>query len=236
MTIAYIILAHKCPEYLGRLLNALSTESTNFIIHIDKDQDMKPFKDSVARVNVDPEKIHYANRVRCRWADISLVQATIKCLETLREKNLKYDYAVLLSGQDYPLKCNEYIEEFLSNSNGAIYIDVFGETTYTKAWQRLIFEYRYNAYSFFDNDKWYALKDDGNLYNISAEGVAYHKKAPKDVVDKYTFPRKLPLYIAEKWGGNQWWMLPRSVVNYILKFLKEHPRLYHIPSSFICTR
>ena len=36
MNIAYIILAHKYPRQLIRLVNRLNTEKTYFLIHIDK--------------------------------------------------------------------------------------------------------------------------------------------------------------------------------------------------------
>ncbi|MGF1986665.1 MAG: hypothetical protein RMY62_002115 [Nostoc sp. ZfuVER08] len=41
MKIAYIILAHKYPEQLKRLIHRLNTENVSFFIHIDKKVEAK---------------------------------------------------------------------------------------------------------------------------------------------------------------------------------------------------
>ena len=41
--LAYIILAHKYPSLLSRLVNKLNSQNVGFFIHIDKNIDVKPF-------------------------------------------------------------------------------------------------------------------------------------------------------------------------------------------------
>ena len=43
MKIAYLISAHKDPQQLGRMVQALHTEDTRFFVHVDANVDIKPF-------------------------------------------------------------------------------------------------------------------------------------------------------------------------------------------------
>ena len=54
---------------------------------------------------------------------MSVVSATLALIE-LALKHEPYDYIALLSGQDYLIKSNAYISNFLEANYGANYIDV----------------------------------------------------------------------------------------------------------------
>ena len=48
MKIAYLISAHKDPQQLGRMVQALHTEDTRFFVHVDANVDIKPFISVIA--------------------------------------------------------------------------------------------------------------------------------------------------------------------------------------------
>ena len=49
MTRNYIILAHKNPIQLSRLINRLDDDHSNFYIHIDKSTDIREFKINIQK-------------------------------------------------------------------------------------------------------------------------------------------------------------------------------------------
>src|ERR1700755_343088 len=109
MKIAFLILAHKNPKQLQRLLNALQHPSFHFYIHIDAKTDAEPFK-----YLIDNNITFFVNkRAKIYWAGYGTIQATINGLQEIPLSN--YDYVNVISAQDFPLKpANEiynYIEE-----------------------------------------------------------------------------------------------------------------------------
>ncbi len=55
------------------------------------------------------ENIRFTKRQNVYWGDFNIVRAMLNCIETLAESEFDYDYAISLSGQDYPLKSPEEI-------------------------------------------------------------------------------------------------------------------------------
>ncbi|HTI92566.1 MAG TPA: beta-1,6-N-acetylglucosaminyltransferase, partial [Puia sp.] len=82
MELNYIILAHKSPRQLARLLEKLTTRESRFYIHIDKDVEIYPFRKEIG---------HFSNvvfladeqRISAVWADFGMVQATINCMQQI---------------------------------------------------------------------------------------------------------------------------------------------------------
>lgn len=119
----YLILVHKAPRQLQRLIERLDTDSVNFFIHVDKKCDISTFQQLL------PERghLHYVpeeERVNGRWGDLSLVDAAFSCMRLA----LRYHatgHCALLSGQDYPLRSSSYIEEYLNSHQGCNFMSVY---------------------------------------------------------------------------------------------------------------
>ena len=113
--IAYLILCHKSPEHVIRLISRLRDEGVFFVVHIDKKAGSSVsdvLRDFAARA---PDVV-LARRVRCYWGSFSIVQATINCVDAALSSKRPFDYAMLLSGQDYPIKSLKEIKQFLVSS------------------------------------------------------------------------------------------------------------------------
>lgn len=106
--IAYLILAHKAPSHLVRLVTRLQGPECTFVIHLDG-KSVGPDWDEACEKLRQPN-ILWAERIDCEWGDFSLVQATLNAIGKLYASVRPFDFAVLLSGQDYPVKSNGYIE------------------------------------------------------------------------------------------------------------------------------
>ena len=119
----YLILVHKCPNQLLRLVKRLDTDNVHFFIHVDKNSDINQFK----LLLPEYEHLHYVpdeERVYGRWGDLSLVDAAFSCMR-LALKYKVIGHCVLLSGQDYPLRSSSYINEYLNSHLTSIFLSVY---------------------------------------------------------------------------------------------------------------
>ncbi len=120
--IAYIVSAHRYPDQLIRLIDRLNTETDSFFIHVDKKTDDETYRRIVDGLSRFPN-IYLLKRHNSPWASFGTVESSIKGINKLIERKIAFDYAALLTGQDYPIKTNDYIKEFLSRNKGKSFID-----------------------------------------------------------------------------------------------------------------
>ena len=94
MKIHYIILVHKNPEQLCRLVEQLETEQTDFYIHVDRKTDISPFQEKLSRPNV----CFISERVDILWGTISQVSAVLNCMREISRKGEEACYFVKRAG------------------------------------------------------------------------------------------------------------------------------------------
>jgi hypothetical protein len=115
--IAYVVSAYKNPRHLSRLIRRLQTGSeTSFLVHVDRKTDEATFRAMLAGV-ADVDNIRFLPRHSCHWGGFGHVRASLKGLRELAREG-EPDYVILLSGQDYPIKSNAFIREFLERGEG----------------------------------------------------------------------------------------------------------------------
>lgn len=97
--VAFLILAHDDIHHLHRLCRALGSED-DIYIHIDRKVPLHP--ELVADF---PSNVTFVTpRVAAHWADVSIVEATVKLVEAALNRGRNYLRLVLLSGACYPIK------------------------------------------------------------------------------------------------------------------------------------
>jgi len=112
MKIAHLILTHKNPAQLERLLRAMEHPAFHFYIHIDRKTDIAPFLYLASNRNV-----HFIRqRTKIYWAGYGTIQATLNGFEEILPKG--YDYINVISGQDFPIKPASQIYQYLSERKG----------------------------------------------------------------------------------------------------------------------
>lgn len=116
MKIAYCILCHKFNKTLKNCIELLKNNNCDIYIHVDKKSNIEDFKE------LENKTIFIKNRVSISWGHYSLIEGMLELLSST--KNREYDYIFLLSGDELPLKTNEYIEKFLEKNNGQEFIDI----------------------------------------------------------------------------------------------------------------
>src|SRR3954462_5499939 len=113
MRVGYLILTHLNPRLLQRIIQTLSSENTDFFVHVDAKFDIAPFMRARAE-NV----VFLRDRISVFWGEFSQVRAILGLIRNALESQRSHDYFVLLSGSDYPLQSKEYIHDFFSANDG----------------------------------------------------------------------------------------------------------------------
>jgi hypothetical protein len=118
MRTAYVISAYKNPAHLSRLVHRLHTGSeTRFAIHVDSKTDTSTY--GAMRDGLDDlGGVTFLSRHACHWGGFGHVRASLKGIREILRQGWDPDYVILLSGQDYPIKPNEYVRDFLERGAG----------------------------------------------------------------------------------------------------------------------
>jgi len=213
MRIAYIIIAHKLPDQLVRLVRKLQTETATFLIHIDKKTDKFTYQKVKNSLNTF-DNVHFLKRHVCYWGAFGHVAATLEGIRKIKALELDYDYVTLLTGQDYPIKSNEQIQKVLSNSNKRSFIEYFPLPS--EIWgkedgglERINYWYFHwlgLTFAFLRNHRF-------NSPFLNRIYSAINAAIPL----KRTFPKGFHIY-----GGSSYWCLSRDCIDYIHEFVQNN--------------
>jgi hypothetical protein len=191
LRIAYIVSAYKLPGQLDRLLHRLSGPGVAFAVHVDRRTSRGAYEEMVARTrDLD---VTFLSRHVSHWASFGHVRATLKGLDHFVGEGKPFDYAVLLTGQDYPLRSPAAIGEFLGSAG-----------------RRSFMSYRYLPFP-----PWGKR---GGLERIENWHVTKYRRLHLAL----PLRRRLPLGL-RPWGGSAYWCLERDVVQYVHEFVRAHP-------------
>ena len=116
MKFAYLILAHHNFSQLQLLLDLLDDERNDIYVHIDK-----KIKGTVVLNTIKSKLYRVEDRVNVAWGDISQIKAEYKLFK-MAFNNGPYDYYHLLSGDDLPIKSNDYIQSFFKQNSGKEFV------------------------------------------------------------------------------------------------------------------
>lgn len=193
MKIAYLIAAHDNYAHLEKLVNALNDDNVFFYIHIDK-------KKSIPTNFPDlPNVCFIENRVKVYWAGFSQVKATLGLLNQALPGN--YDYYILLSGVDYPIRPNKFLYQML-NEGGEFLETIEGFSSHKP--QKRIDRYSFDCFN---------RRDFFSIKTLFFSGLEFSlSKMVK---------RKYPL--KNIYQGSNWFALTHACVSYILEFVKNNP-------------
>ncbi len=113
--IAYLILVHRYPEQFKRLFNAIYSSDNHYLIHIDKKSDIEIHQ------NIELFLKPYANASlltseKAQWGGYSLVNIELRGMAKLLETNQNWTHFINLSGQDFPLKTQSFIQQYLTRN------------------------------------------------------------------------------------------------------------------------
>lgn len=220
MQLNYILLVHKGPAQLKKLVQRLYENWTFFYIHIDSNTDITPFKEVLSgfkQVKFLKDFEQYPGI----WGDIGIIKGTLAAMRSIITDG-RNGYTILLSGQDYPLANNKNILGFFKN-NETNYIDITPvETLWKKHGRDRITKYKINK----SNQRGHFLllpsifdKDFYRRETLSQ--LNYLRKIGKfETLLKIFIKRKFPANLKAS-GGSQWWALKNTTIKIILHFIEN---------------
>lgn len=121
---AYLIIAHKNDLSFRTLIRMLDDPDNDIFIHFDaKCRDYSPKETERA---VKYSRVYHTRRTDVRWGSFRQINAELLLLKLAVSKG-SYLYYHLLSGQDLPIKSQEYIHSLLKNSTRE-YVEVSSDS------------------------------------------------------------------------------------------------------------
>lgn len=201
MQIAYIISAYKRPDLLFRLVDALG--DAPIAIHVDRKSDIGSDVERRAR---DLANVTLLPRHVCHWGLFGHVEASLEGLQWF--VGTPADYAVLLTGQCYPIKPAPVIEAAIEDLGGRSMIEI----------------------SAFPKAEWMQW-DNGGYKRLDR----FYLKWPRRMFPKaIKLWQRRPPYGLHPYGGSGYWCLSRQAVEYIVGYIATHPRLTRFFKTVFC--
>lgn len=197
MNHAFLILAHDSPELLQRIVDKLESPNHYIFIHLDKKS-----KDSHVRLGKNGCYISDEKRIKVYHGGFSMILAEIALLKEAFHYDVNIDYFHLISGHDYPCVSNkEFDLYFESAPQGRSYMHYDTDEQHVK-WKIKI-DRRIN--------RWHVVDFHcGKIIRLWARTIF-----------TWFVPRK---FDGELFAGWQWFSWHRSLVEWILSYLEEHPK------------
>lgn len=206
---AYIIIAHKDPQQVYRLISRLNDGNSEFFVHIDIKVNIKPFE----ILSDFGNKSHFLSRFDSKWGSFGTIYPYLSGLQEIKDSDKIFDRIMLLSGQDYPIKSNKEIDDFFENSTYSNFVNYFPIPNHAK-WPGGDRGGLYRVDKYYFGAKWYEL---------------FCSKTMNFLAGYLPFLRRSLPYEMRPYTGQTWWNLDIYAVDYILNFLKNHPKYigYH---------
>jgi hypothetical protein len=124
--IAYFILVHRYPQQFKRLFKAIHDPANHYVVHVDKSSGPELLHEVKLFLNDYPNAAILKSK-KAIWGGYSLVSAELRGMAQLLEMDKNWSHFINLSGQDFPLKSQMFIREFLRRNAGKEYIQVLNQ-------------------------------------------------------------------------------------------------------------
>ncbi len=111
--IAYFLLVHRFPEQFKRMFRAIYTPGNSYLVHVDKSSGSALASD-IAAFLAPYQGVEILPARRALWGGYSLVEAELRGMARLLQMSPTWEYFINLSGQDFPLKSQAYIQDYLA--------------------------------------------------------------------------------------------------------------------------
>ncbi|WP_300370945.1 beta-1,6-N-acetylglucosaminyltransferase [Brachyspira sp.] len=189
--ICFLILAHKNQNQLMRLINHLKKDFDVYV-HIDKNSniDISSF-----------DNVRIYKKIRVCYAEITQIISTLLLLKEAVKNN--YDRYCFISGQDIPLKNNEYINDFFDRNFDKEYIS-------------------YSQVNSLEDNKVFNIELYDRILYYNFEGFSrklLHSSIRNFVSDLKIMNKHIQYNI---YYGSSWWNLTNLAIKYILDYLNEN--------------
>lgn len=235
MKIAFLVLNHRHPAQLIRLLTTIRLQlpEAPIVVHNDK------FREDLPRSILKPignVQLLTAHKP-ITWGDFSVVDAYRWSLTWMMEY-VEFDWVVLLSAQDYPIKPLSGLGNYLAENDADALLRAVPITELTKAAarrdMRRRYFYQYKPATMHSQDA--QISD--NLRNILRRrtgGLVDVINILQPYFKIYRLPDRMPYRVGCRahttpfehnrpcWHGPMWFSLSRHATEFVLTYMCHHP-------------
>ena len=193
-------MAHNNPAHLNKLISAINSPEDDIFIHIDK-------KSSVKFNIPNSNNIHIVkNNIKVYWGSFTFVEAVLKLITTALRKDT-YNYFILLSGGDYPVRNKSFIKKYIKNNLMYQFINFARMPENNKSLDRVKYFYISTYEKIFRPD--YIFK---RLVNLIILKLKISRK----------YPQKYSGFLL--YGGSTWWAMSSDCIKYVVNFIDHNPK------------
>jgi hypothetical protein len=121
--IAYLILVHRYPNQFKRLFKAIYHPANHYLIHVDKRSGAGLHAEIRDFLSAYPNASLLKSE-KAIWGGYSLVDAELRGIKELLKMGSKWEFFINLSAQDFPLKSQAYMHNFLAKHRGENFLKV----------------------------------------------------------------------------------------------------------------
>ena len=234
MTTAYVVFNHREPAQLTRLLTTLrlNDPDAELIVHHDRFSYANDFSlPPELRVTV------LTNHEPIVWGDASQVEMSWRSMRWIRD-NVAFDWLVMLSAQDYPIRPLHELNAMLSASAFDVFVEASPIDEIGSFEVRRDAQYRY-LYQYIAPSRWRSMP------HLRGRSHAIARRAASLAVDVanhlspalhlYKYPDPLPTRLGLRakvtpfsdrrpcWKGSAWATLNHHAVSTVLDFVDANP-------------
>ncbi|WP_396267855.1 beta-1,6-N-acetylglucosaminyltransferase [Ideonella sp.] len=222
MKIALLMLCHESPSIIAEALQSpfYADSEIKVYIHYDQAQSTDNLRQLKALLPPGVQVFWLEQRVRCRWGEYSLVEATKKLMESaLHDESFGADRMILVSGSCVPIRPAESLRAFLMQFPETEFIEAVDAERHRWVQDGLQQE-RYQLYfpfNFKSHRRWF-------------ERFVWLQK---QLGVRRRLPSKLRIHF-----GSQWFCLTRRTAAHVVSRLNDdrHQRFFKtcwIPDEFV---
>ncbi len=201
--IAYLIVAHKCPEQVNMFIEQLlNYGDCDVYIHVDK-KNPELFENLLKSPRVFKCSIYDV-----RWGSFEIVKAAIELMKFAKKSGIEYSHMYFGSGQDLIIKKGLY--DYLDIHKDKIFLHIVGEikninrqsARYRICWpHKLMIRNDLHPYRFVRIA----------LQILCSVGIKIYE-------NKKTLKKKVLFY-----EGRTWFVAPMEVLTYIVDYISDNP-------------
>ncbi|MEF9477342.1 glycosyl transferase [Chryseobacterium sp. 1B4] len=129
VTIAYFIMIHHKPDAFKEMFQKIYTRDQFYLIHIDRKAKAE-FTEEIQLYLIHFPNVYILESMNIVSGGFSMIQAELNAMEYLLNVSHDWDYFINLSGEDFPLKSQNIIRQFLTVNNGRNYLFYYDQKFY----------------------------------------------------------------------------------------------------------
>jgi Core-2/I-Branching enzyme len=119
--IAYFLLVHRYPDQFKSLFKAIYAPGNQYVVHIDKSSG-PALADDLSEFLRPYQGVAIIEPQDALWGGYSLVHAELRGMTKLLAMDDRWTHYINLSGQDFPLKSQDYMRQFFMAHPGKQFI------------------------------------------------------------------------------------------------------------------